>query len=69
MHVKKGDTVKIVTGKDRHLGPGKVLMVLPTENRVIVEGRNLVKKHTKANQMLGTESSGARESFRISVRP
>lgn len=56
MHVKKGDKVKIVTGKDRHLGPATVLQVLPTENRVIIEGRNLVKKHKKANQMRGTES-------------
>ena len=56
MHVKKGDKVKIVAGKDRHLGPAEVLRVFPGENRVIVEGRNLVKKHRKANQVAGTES-------------
>ena len=56
MHVKKGDKVKIVAGKDRHLGPAEVLRVIPAENRVIVEGRNLVKKHRKGNQMTGTES-------------
>lgn len=56
MHVKKGDLVKILAGKDRVLGPAKVLRVLPSENRVVVEGRNLVKKHLKGNSVLGTES-------------
>lgn len=56
MHVKKGDLVKVITGRDRHLGPAKVLRVFPEKNRVIVEGRNLVKKHLKGNQVLGTES-------------
>lgn len=56
MHVKKGDTVKVIAGRDRHLGPAKVLATFPGENRVIVEGRNLVRKHKKGNQALGTES-------------
>jgi large subunit ribosomal protein L24 len=56
MHVKTGDKVKIIAGKDRHLGPAEVLRVLPSENRVVVEGRNLVKKHIKGNPMMGTES-------------
>lgn len=56
MHVKKGDTVKVVAGKDRVLGPAKVLKVLRDSNRVIVEGRNLVTKHIKGNPVLGTES-------------
>ncbi len=56
MHVKKGDTVKVISGRDRHLGPAKVLSAFPADNRVIVEGRNLVKKHKKGNQALGTES-------------
>lgn len=56
MHVKKGDMVKVISGRDRHLGPAKVLKAFPEKNRVIVEGRNLVKKHKKGNQALGTES-------------
>ncbi len=56
MHVKKGDTVKIIAGKERVLGPAEVLKVIPSQNRVIVEGRNLVKKHLKGNQLTGTES-------------
>lgn len=56
MHVKKGDTVKIVAGRDRVLPPAQVLRVLPKEGKVVVAGRNLVKKHLKGNQMMGTES-------------
>ena len=46
--VRKNDTVMIVTGKDRGRR-GRVLKVLPDRNRVIVEGLNLVKRHTKPN--------------------
>lgn len=47
LHVKKGDTVKIIAG-DEHKETGKVLKVFPKEQRVLVEGRNMVKRHTKA---------------------
>lgn len=43
MNIKKGDTVLIIKGKDRGKS-GKVIKVLPKENRVVVEGLNLVKK-------------------------
>ncbi len=46
MKIKKGDTVLITKGKDRGK-IGKVIKALPKENRVIVEGLNLVKKHIK----------------------
>lgn len=46
VHVKKGDTVYVMTGKDRGK-KGKVLSVLPTAGRVIVEGVNMSTKHTK----------------------
>lgn len=49
MHVKKGDTVKILSGDDRGKS-GKVLRVLPKKNRVIVEGVNYIKKHVKKSQ-------------------
>jgi large subunit ribosomal protein L24 len=47
MHVKSGDTVVIIAGKDKGK-KGKVLRVLPKENRVIVEGLNMLTKHKKA---------------------
>lgn len=46
MHVKTGDTVKIISGKDKGK-KGKVLEVSPTEGKVIIEGRNMVTKHVK----------------------
>ncbi|QUH19887.1 50S ribosomal protein L24 [Alkaliphilus sp. B6464] len=51
MHVKKGDTVVVITGKDKGK-KGKVLQVLPKKNRVIVEGVNMVTKHQKPNQQM-----------------
>lgn len=48
LHVKKGDTVMVIAGSDKGK-TGKVLKVYPEKNRAIVEGRNLVKKHTKPN--------------------
>jgi large subunit ribosomal protein L24 len=44
--IKKGDTVKVIAGKDKGV-EGKVIAVLRDENRVIVEGVNRVKRHTK----------------------
>lgn len=46
LHVKTGDTVKIISGKDKGL-EGKVLQVSPKEGKVIIEGRNMVTKHVK----------------------
>ncbi|MEO1271363.1 MAG: 50S ribosomal protein L24 [Myxococcota bacterium] len=54
MHVKKDDLVVIISGKERGLR-GRILKVLPRENRVIVEGRNLVKRHLKPNPLIGRE--------------
>ncbi len=49
MHVKKNDTVIVISGN--HKGKqGKVLFVLREENKLIVEGINLRKKHLKPNQ-------------------
>ncbi len=47
--IKKGDKVEVITGKDRGK-KGKVLKVLPQDRRIIVEGINLIKKHTKPTQ-------------------
>ena len=47
MKIKKGDNVKVIAGKDKGK-EGKVLEVL--ESRVVVEGINMISKHTKPNQ-------------------
>jgi large subunit ribosomal protein L24 len=59
--VKKGDLVQVMTGKKQDRGgdrgkQGRVLAVNPETNRVIVEGINLVKKHTK----VGSGERGAK---------
>jgi len=51
MHIKKDDIVQIVTGNDRGK-QGRVLKVFPEENRIIVEGINFIKRHTRPNQKL-----------------
>ncbi|MBP3038155.1 50S ribosomal protein L24 [Bacillaceae bacterium Marseille-Q3522] len=49
MHVKKGDKVKVISGKDKGK-EGVVLVAYPKQNRVLVEGVNMVKKHSKPSQ-------------------
>jgi large subunit ribosomal protein L24 len=48
IRLRKGDTVQVTAGKDAGK-TGKVLKVLPEKNRVIVQGVNFVKKHTRPN--------------------
>ena len=50
VHVKTGDTVVILSGKDKGK-KGKVLAVSPKEGKVIVEGCNMIKKHVKPRRM------------------
>ncbi|NBB51440.1 50S ribosomal protein L24 [Rhizobium sp. CRIBSB] len=47
--IKKGDKVVVLTGKDKGRS-GEVLRVLPTENRVLVQGVNMVQRHTRPTQ-------------------
>jgi large subunit ribosomal protein L24 len=51
LHIKKGDTVKVIAGDDKSTAQrertGKVLEVFPEKNRAIVEGINMVTKHEK----------------------
>jgi large subunit ribosomal protein L24 len=48
LHIKKGDTVQVIAGDD--LGKkGRVLEIIRKTNRAIVEGVNMMKKHTKPN--------------------
>ncbi|MBA2876752.1 50S ribosomal protein L24 [Thermaerobacillus caldiproteolyticus] len=49
MHVKKGDKVQVISGKDKGK-QGVVLAAFPKKNRVLVEGVNIVKKHAKPSQ-------------------
>ena len=46
--IRKSDNVLVVTGKDRGKR-GRVLRVAPDKNRLVVEGVNLIKRHTKPN--------------------
>ena len=55
LKIRKGDTVKVIAGKDKDK-EGKVISVNPKNNTVLVEGVNMVTKHTKpsmANQQGG----------------
>jgi large subunit ribosomal protein L24 len=49
MKIRKNDTVMVIAGNARGKS-GKVLKVYPEKERVIVEGVNIVKRHTRANQ-------------------
>ncbi|MEL7649757.1 MAG: 50S ribosomal protein L24 [Sedimentibacter sp.] len=51
MHVKKGDKVVVIAGSDRGK-IGKVLTSMPKQNRVIVEGVNMITKHQKQNNQV-----------------
>jgi large subunit ribosomal protein L24 len=46
--IRRNDTVVVITGKDRGKR-GRVLRVVAAKNRLVVEGVNLIKRHTKAN--------------------
>ena len=61
--IKKGDLVQVITGAKAERGgdrgkQGKVLQVIPAENRVIVEGVNRVKKHLRAGQTASGTTEG-----------
>lgn len=49
MHVKKNDTVIVISGKDKGK-KGRVLEVFPKKDRVLVEGVNMMKKHARPSQ-------------------
>lgn len=55
--IKKGDQVQVIAGADKGV-IGKVIQVLTEHDRVIVEGVNRVKKHTRAAQSGGAETGG-----------
>jgi len=51
MNVRKGDEVIVIAGKDKGK-QAKVLTVIPSEDKVVVEGVNVVKRHTKPSQKM-----------------
>ncbi|UCH64040.1 MAG: 50S ribosomal protein L24 [Fidelibacterota bacterium] len=51
MKIKKGDTVKVISGNYRGK-TGKVLKVMPKRDRAIVEGINFIKRHTRPSQSI-----------------
>ena len=57
MKVHKGDTVIVISGKDKG-AKGKVIQAFPKEQRVLVEGVNRIKKHTAASANERGASSG-----------
>ncbi|MDZ7577356.1 MAG: 50S ribosomal protein L24 [Candidatus Nanopelagicales bacterium] len=59
--VRSGDTVQVIAGKDRGL-TGKVLAVMPDSDRLIVEGINRVRKHTKIGQSARGGKTGGIET-------
>ena len=58
MKIKVGDNVRVITGSNKGK-EGKVLKVLRNENRVLVDGVNIIKKHVKPNRT--NESGGILE--------
>jgi large subunit ribosomal protein L24 len=58
MKIHKGDTVLVISGKDKG-AKGKVLQAYPTDNKVLVEGVNRIKKHTPiTTNQRGSRSGG-----------
>jgi large subunit ribosomal protein L24 len=55
LKIRSGDLVHVIAGKDRGKS-GKVLRVEPKKERVYVEGLNMVKRHTRPQQVSGAQS-------------
>jgi large subunit ribosomal protein L24 len=57
MKIKKGDTVQVISGKDRGV-KGRVIQAYPDSDAVLVEGVNRIKKHTKVGQSVRGAKTG-----------
>ncbi|MGO1054022.1 50S ribosomal protein L24 [Crossiella sp. CA198] len=58
MKIKKGDTVVVIAGKDKG-AKGKVIQSYPDNDRILVEGVNRIKKHTRVSQtQRGAQTGG-----------
>jgi large subunit ribosomal protein L24 len=58
LRVHSGDRVQVIAGKDRGKS-GRILRVEPAKERVYVEGLNMIKRHTRPQQVAGTRSEAA----------
>ncbi len=58
LKIRSGDNVKVMSGKDRGKS-GRVLRVEPKRERLVVEGLNMVKRHTRPQQVAGAQSQAA----------
>ena len=58
MKIKKGDTVVVIAGKDKG-AKGKVIQAYPERNKVLVEGVNRIKKHTRISRRSAAPSRAA----------
>lgn len=67
MRIKKGDTVEVVSGRDKGMR-GEVLRTLPEEDRVVVQGVNLRKKHQRQVQAGGRTMNPGMIQFEAPVR-
>lgn len=52
MHIKKGDTVRILSGDDKGK-TGKVARAFPAKNKILIEGMNTVKRHERSRKQGG----------------
>ena len=66
MKVKRGDTVEVVSGRDKGIR-GEVLRVLPKESRIVVQGVNVRKKHQRQIQTGGRTMSPGIIQFEASL--
>jgi large subunit ribosomal protein L24 len=68
LKVKKGDTVVVLSGKDKGK-TGLVTLALPRENKVVVEGVNVAKRHRKASNVavMGTDGKPTRIGYAIAA--
>jgi large subunit ribosomal protein L24 len=66
MKVKKGDTVVVVSGKDKG-AKGRVIQAYPQRDRVLVEGVNRVKKHTRISHGQRGSQTGGIETQEASI--
>lgn len=64
--IRKGDEVIVITGKDKGKR-GTVLSMILAEDRVVVEGVNVVKKHQKPNPMRGVQGGIVEKTMSIHV--
>jgi large subunit ribosomal protein L24 len=58
LKIRSGDNVQVISGKDRGKS-GRVLRVEPKRERLVVEGLNMVKRHTRPQQVAGAQSQAA----------